>query len=44
MLSVTLALTWALATPPPLPAPDGPLPSAAFEAIVVPLIVSVVAA
>ena len=33
MLLLTLAFTCALATPPPFPEPEGPLPRAAFEVI-----------
>ena len=44
MQLLTLAFTSALATPPPFPEPEGPLPRAAFEVILVPLIVSAVAA
>jgi hypothetical protein len=44
MLLLTLAFTSALATPPPFPEPEGPLPRAAFDLILVPTIVSAVAA
>ena len=44
MLLLTTAFTWAVATPPPFPNPEGPLPRAAFELIVVPTIESAVAA